>query len=70
MSFNSAVFVPERKSMDQFAYRRTGSTGCEILTPDGTVVAWTVDTTTAVIIVALLNRTGREGLGAARGDGE
>jgi len=32
---------------NHYNYRQIGSTGCEILTPDGTVVAWTVDETLA-----------------------
>jgi hypothetical protein len=50
--------------MNHFTFRLIGSMGCEILSPDGTVVAWTVDLTTAAVIVALLNRALREGLGA------
>ncbi len=50
--------------MNTFAYRLAGSTGCEILNSDGTVVAWTVNETMAMVIVALLNLAEREGLGA------
>ena len=54
--------------MDEFTFHLAGSTGCEILSPDGTVVAWTVNPMTAAIIVALLNRAEREGLGAVISD--
>ena len=54
--------------MDGFTYRLAGSTGCEILSPDGTVVAWTVDESMAMVIVALLNWAEREGLGAVLTD--
>ncbi len=50
--------------MNGFTFRLAGSTGCEILSPDGVVIAWTVNPVTAAVIVALLNRAGREGLGA------
>ena len=39
-----------------YTYRRIATTGHEILSPEGTVVAWTVDAITAAVIVALLNR--------------
>ena len=39
----------------EFAFRRVASTGCEILDPDGVVVAWTVNETWAAVVVALLN---------------
>ena len=38
-----------------FAYRRVGSTGCEILNPNGIVIAWSIDELWATWIVALLN---------------
>lgn len=38
-----------------FEYRRTGTTGCEILDQDGNVFAWTVDEIWAMKIVAALN---------------
>jgi len=38
-----------------FTYRRCGTTGCEILAPDGSVVAWTADARWAALIVLLLN---------------
>jgi len=38
-----------------FAYRRVGSTGCEILNPNGIVIACTADELWATWIVALLN---------------
>jgi hypothetical protein len=42
--------------MDGFTFRVVGSTGCEILNPNGEVFAWTVNEVWAVMIVALLNR--------------
>ena len=54
--------------MNQFTFRLAGSTGCEIVSPDGTVFAWTVDETMAMVIVALLNLAEREGLGAVMTD--
>jgi hypothetical protein len=39
-----------------FAYRRSGTTGHEILDPNGLVIAWTVDVGWAGIIVGLLNK--------------
>jgi hypothetical protein len=52
------------KNENEFAYRLVGSSGCEIVSPDGTVLAWTVDSATAAIIVALLNQADRKGLAA------
>jgi hypothetical protein len=43
--------------MDGYSARRCGSTGHEILNPDGEVIAWTVDGRWAEAIVALLNTT-------------
>ena len=40
-----------------FNARRVGTTGHEILDPDGQVIAWTVDSVWAAVIVALLNQT-------------
>jgi len=40
---------------NKFTYRRSGSTGCEILDSDGNVVAWAMDELWAVVIVAGLN---------------
>lgn len=40
-----------------FSYRRSGTTGCEILNPDGKVFAWTVSECWAILIVANLNRS-------------
>ena len=54
--------------MNGFTFRLAGSTGCEILNPNGEVVAWTVDETMAAMIVALLNRGERKGLGAVMTD--
>ena len=39
----------------EYAARKSGSVGHEILTPDGQVIAWTVDSVWAALIVALLN---------------
>lgn len=38
-----------------FTTRRVGTTGHEILDPDGSVIAWTADGYWAVVVVALLN---------------
>ena len=54
--------------MDGFTFRVVGSTGCEILNPNGEVFAWTVNETMAMVIVALLNLAEREGLGAVMTD--
>jgi hypothetical protein len=45
----------------EYVARASGSVGCEILDPDGEVVAWTVDGWWAAVIVGLLN-------GAEEGD--
>jgi hypothetical protein len=45
-----------------FAYRRTGTCGCEIIDPDGEVFAWTVDSARAGLIVGLLNWVEENGL--------
>ncbi len=50
--------------MNEYTFRLVGSKGCEIVGPDGNVIAWTVSEITATIIVALLNQAEREGLGA------
>lgn len=42
-------------SMSNYTYRRSGTTGHEILDPNGTVIAWSVDAGWAGIIVGLLN---------------
>jgi hypothetical protein len=39
----------------EYTYRRSGTCGCEILNADGVVFAWTVDPTSAAMIVAALN---------------
>jgi len=46
---------------EPYTYRRIATTGHEILSPEGDVVAWTVDAVTAAVIVALLNRAATEG---------
>jgi hypothetical protein len=38
-----------------YTYRQCGTTGHEILDPQGLVIAWTVDAGSAALIVALLN---------------
>jgi len=48
--------------MSEFSYRRSGTTGCEIIGPDGLVIAWTVDTASAALIVGLLNQVEGNGL--------
>ena len=45
----------------EYVARASGSVGCEILDPDGEVVAWTVDGWWGATIVGLLNGVeGRE----------
>ena len=39
---------------ETFVFRQVGTTGCEIVGPDG-VIAWTVDAVCAAVIVGLLN---------------
>ena len=46
-----------------FTSRRVGTTGHEILTPQGTVIGWAIDGTWAALIAVLLNRVEAEGLG-------
>jgi hypothetical protein len=48
--------------MSEYSYRRSGSTGCEIIDPDGLVIAWTVDAAWAALIVELLNWAEGNGL--------
>ncbi len=48
--------------MDGFSTRRSGSVGHEIVTPEGEIVAWTVDGWWAAVIVALLNDAEERGL--------
>jgi hypothetical protein len=47
-----------------FTFRQVGTTGCEIVGPDG-VIAWTVDSAWAVLVVALLNGAGEISLTTA-----
>jgi hypothetical protein len=42
--------------------RKAGTTGWEIVGPDGTVIAWTTDGYWATLIVALIIKAGQEGL--------
>jgi len=35
-----------------FSFRKSGTTGCEIIDADGSVIAWTVDVAWAGLIVA------------------
>ena len=44
--------------MTDFTFRKSGTCGCELLGPDGLVVAWTVDVGWAALIVGLLNGSG------------
>jgi hypothetical protein len=44
-----------------YAARRCGSTGHEIIDPQGKVVAWTVDGAWAAVIVTLFSMTDGEG---------
>lgn len=50
-------------SNEPYNARRVGSSGHEILGPDGTVIARTTDGYWASVVVALLNRTEANGLG-------
>ena len=45
-----------------YTHRIVGTTGHEILNPDGEVVVWAVDEITAAVIVALLNGAVRDAL--------
>jgi hypothetical protein len=45
-----------------FTTRHVGSTGHEILSADGYVVAWTVDEYWAVVVVEAMNRADADGL--------
>jgi hypothetical protein len=49
-------------SKNTFRSRRIGPAGHEILTPDGVVVAWTVDEFRAAIVAAGLKLIGGEGM--------
>jgi hypothetical protein len=49
-----------------FAARRIGTTGHEIVSPQGEVVAWTVDERWAAIVVALLNGAPHQDPGSLR----
>ena len=49
---------------DSFSYRRSGTCCCEIIDPQGLVVAWTVDAGWAGLIVGLLNCVELNGLTA------
>jgi hypothetical protein len=48
------VFALHRQP-ETFAFRLVGTSGCEIVGPEG-VIAWTTDGYWAAVIVALLNR--------------
>ena len=50
------------KDLDAFSIRRLGTTGHEILGPDGRAIAWAVDAGWAALIVALLSRAETERL--------
>jgi len=49
-----------------FAARRVGTTGHEIVGPQGEIVAWTVDERWAAVIVGLLNGTPHQVRGSLR----
>ena len=53
--------------MNDFSFRRVAMSGCEILDPNGIVVAWTVNEEWAAIIVALLNNHPCNAAGAGIG---
>ena len=55
--------MKEQNELNEFTFRRTGSTGCEILY-EGVVVAWTVDETWATLIVARMNNDPCDTVGA------
>jgi len=44
------------EQQNNFTYRRSGSSGCEIADADGNIIAWAVDELWATVIVAQLNR--------------
>jgi hypothetical protein len=46
----------------EFWARASGSVGCEIIDPDGEIVAWTADGWWAATIVGLLNGAEERGL--------
>jgi hypothetical protein len=46
----------------EYVARASGSVGCEIIDPNGEIVAWTVDGWWAAVIVGLLNRVDADGL--------
>jgi hypothetical protein len=48
--------------MDGYTARASGSVGCEIMNPDGEIVAWTTDGRRAATLVALLNDAQERGL--------
>ncbi len=52
--------------MDGYTARASGSVGCEIMNPDGEIVAWTTDGWWAAVIVALLNGDEERGLHLSR----
>jgi hypothetical protein len=52
----------EQHVAEAYMFRRVGTTGCEIVSPAGLVIAWTVDEATAAVIVGLLNRVNESGI--------
>ena len=48
--------------MSAYTIRRIATSGCELLAPDGTVIAWAVDEGWAALIAGLLNRVEAKGL--------
>jgi hypothetical protein len=47
---------------EPYTYRRTGTCGCELLSPEGQVFAWTVDASWAGLVIGLLNAAEENGL--------
>jgi len=41
---------------EPYTHRRSGTCGCELLDPEGMVIAWTTDAGWAGLIVGLLNQ--------------
>ena len=53
----------ETPELQPYSFRLVGTTGCEILNPDGEVIAWAANEATAAVIVGLLNKVESDGLG-------
>jgi hypothetical protein len=52
--------ICDQEVVPAFSIRRSASSGCEILGPSGTVIAWTVTQSWAAIIASLLEQSGAE----------